>query len=83
MHLHLRINVDCVQDAYAGDEALLLRDFIICGPGVQAMQIEKHVRGGHAVTLECKGKNCDELISYVSNLSAIGCRLIECTKSPT
>ena len=55
MHLHLHIAVDRVPEVYSGDEALLLRDFIICGPGVQSMQLEKHVQGGHAVTLECKG----------------------------
>lgn len=68
MHTYLRVLRAAGPETYSAEEEQQLRDCLAAAPGVdQVTRIERHVRGGYAVTLERRDESVDDFADWIDS----------------
>jgi hypothetical protein len=68
MRVYVRVLRAAGPETYSTEEEQQLRDCVTSAPGVeQVARIEKHVKGGYAVTLEQSGETLDDFSAWLTS----------------
>jgi hypothetical protein len=68
MYLYLRLMKRSGPDSYSGAEQEALRVLLQTSPGVQNVKtLERHLKGGYAVTLDVEGERRGDLADHLSS----------------
>jgi len=66
MHLYLRLLKSSSAESYSVQEEQSLRKVLAEAPGVERVKlVERHIKGGYAVTLDVVKESLDQLIEYL------------------
>ena len=67
MHLYLRLLKENGTESYSDEERQHIHDLLSNVPSVATVQgIQRHQKGGYAITLDVSRESLDALIEYIS-----------------
>jgi hypothetical protein len=68
MYLYLRLLQQTGMESYSASEKQYLFDLLTMAPEVECVkEVQRHNKGGYAVTLEVSQKSLDALIEFISS----------------